>query len=595
MTQLKNTIKSWLKEISKHKGEPDYIAPPEPKKPDVYGLETSFFRNLGSQANDITFIRLQEFAKCVDPAYYDLEGDKLAVKQRKAEIETVKAPLLAQKGKDLVTLSKGLKGMVLDNNKRADEIAKAQEYIDTTVKASKLAAEKLNSLPPFNSFPKELQTEEFKLICKNYSLDLKNVANIQKRSRIFTRETNEDIEELAVSSQKLSAELEKNKKKFSEEFRKSVADSAEKFTANYFDAKDKSEGFAENQDMTTYIDNKKHEMACVEAKINADFTKDSIFDSKETRQLDKLMDNLDDDIQRSNDANKVFIRHNDYDDAIRAMNKVAANLKKYQNFIGTKYKYDKTEKDLVRDTEQKAKALRKLADEATEKLEAYIERKSKQGALNEKGQRRVEVFKKALETTKKIGRVCDNRLIENDAKKASITNNELFKMDAQAAKNTKIHYDKVSDNESLSGIEKMSADVAYYCAKTLEELVSKNRELNKEEKVTAREAIACIVVFEKHLFDPKSKPTLEEYGAQVSIFADDPSFVKAVDLSAAGIRDFVAAKDIKKEVSKVYGRYLENRDKEKQAQAAIKENVDKHLEKQKERNLENNGPVKNPF
>ena len=431
MTQLKNTIKSWLKEISKHKGEPDYIAPPEPKKPDVYGLETSFFRNLGSQANDITFIRLQEFAKCVDPAYYDLEGDKLAVKQRKAEIETVKAPLLAQKGKDLVTLSKGLKGMVLDNNKRADEIAKAQEYIDTTVKASKLAAEKLNSLPPFNSFPKELQTEEFKLICKNYSLDLKNVANIQKRSRIFTRETNEDIEELAVSSQKLSAELEKNKKKFSEEFRKSVADSAEKFTANYFDAKDKSEGFAENQDMTTYIDNKKHEMACVEAKINADFTKDSIFDSKETRQLDKLMDNLDDDIQRSNDANKVFIRHNDYDDAIRAMNKVAANLKKYQNFIGTKYKYDKTEKNLVRDTEQKAKALRKLADEATEKLEAYIERKSKQGALNEKGQRRVEVFKKALETTKKIGRVCDNRLIENDTKIIAIITNCLKWMPRQ--------------------------------------------------------------------------------------------------------------------------------------------------------------------
>ena len=164
------------------------------------------------------------------------------------------------------------------------------------------------------------------------------------------------------------------------------------------------------------------------------------------------------------------------------------------------------------------------------------------------------MFKKALETTKKIGRVCDNRLIENDAKKASITNNELFKMDAQAAKNTKIHYDKVSDNESLSGIEKMSADVAYYCAKTLEELVSKNRELNKEEKVTAREAIACIVVFEKKLFDPKSKPTLEEYGTQVSILANDPSFVKAVDLSAAGIRDFVAAKDITEEASKVYGR-----------------------------------------
>ena len=80
--------------------------------------------------------------------------------------------------------------------------------------------------------------------------------------------------------------------------------------------------------MMAYIDIRKHEISCVEAAMNVDFTKDQIYDASEKNRLKKTMNDLGADIQRSNNANKVFQHHNDYDDAVRAMNTLADDLKK---------------------------------------------------------------------------------------------------------------------------------------------------------------------------------------------------------------------------------------------------------------------------
>ena len=590
-------------EIQTHKSDPSYSAPPEPKKPDVYNLESGFFHDFGSDVNGIVFRRLREFAKCVDPEYYDLEGDKKAVEQRKTEIATAKAPLMAKKGRE-ITAGSNLNKLLEVNKKKTDEVAKAQEYIDCTLKASKLASEKLKALPPINTFPKEILTEEFKGICKNYNKSLNKVARIRNTSRIIINATNGEIKKLAQSSQALRDELEKNKEKFSgeidkdkaefiEEFRKSIADSTDKFTANFFEAREKSKDYAENQDMTAYIDNKKHEISCVEARMNADFKKEWIYDTKEKKQIQKIMNDLNSDIQRSNEANKVFIHHHDYDDAVRAMNTLAVDLKKYQDFIRNKNSSDqKTEREILVDTEKKAMALRESADEAARKMEAYLERKGKQGPLNEKGQRRVEVFKKALETTKKIGHICDDRLTETNTKIISIDNAEILKKDVEAVNKKMSTYEDAVGKGSLPFIERVSAQGALLGIQGLKELAFANRKLNEEEMNMAKEDIALIVIFENKLFNTKSNPTVDEYTEQASLLANDPSFGKAVDLSPVGIRDFIAAKDITEKASNIYGRFMNDKDREKKAQAAIKENVNNQLENHKKRNLENNGPVK---
>ncbi len=358
-------------EINKNAVEPDYIAPPEPKKPETFGLEEKLFNDLSSDVNDDKFRNLREFAKCVDPAYYDLEGDEKAVEQRKAEIAEVKTPLMVKKGREYTS---GQNPTIVDNLK--------------------------------------------------------------------------------------------NKK------------TAEKFNAHYNDAKDKAEGFDKEQNMMAYIDIRKHEISCVEAAMNVDFTKDQIYDAGEKNRLNKAMKDLGADIQRSNDANHVFIRHNDYDDAVRAMNTLADDLKKYQDFIDNRKNSGNTEKEILEKTEKAAKALRESADETTRKLKAYLERKGKEGDLNEKGRRRVEAFKKALETTRSIGYICDDRLIENDTKMMTIDNAEILKNDIKEADRKIFVYKRAANNEDLPDVEKLAALFAVAGAQTLKDLAFGNHDAN---------------------------------------------------------------------------------------------------------------------
>ncbi len=507
----------------------------------------------------------------MDPAYYDLEGDEKAVEQRKAEIAEVKTPLMVKKGREYTS---GQNPTIVDNlkNKKTAEIDKAQKYINSTLKASRLAAEKLKALPDPETIPERLKTFDY----NEYVLSLKKVANIQNISRIFPEKTNNAIKALVDHSRELSVELENNNDKFSKEFRKSVVDSAEKFNAHYNEAKEKAEGFDKEQDMMAYIDIRKHEISCVEAAMNVDFTKDQIYDAGEKNRLNKAMKDLGADIQRSNDANHVFICHNDYDDAVRAMNTLADDLKKYQDFIDNRKNSGNTEKEILEKTEKAAKAIRESADETTRKLKAYLERKGKEGDLNEKGRRRVEAFKKALETTRSIGYICDDRLIENDTKMMAIDNAEILKNDIKEADRKIFVYKRAANNEDLPDVEKLAALFAVASAQTLKDLAFGNHELNEEEMTFAKESIACITVFEKKLFDPNSNPTPDEYGAQVSELANDPAFVKAIDLSPNGIRDFIANKDITKEVSEIYDKY-------------------EQLEDHKDNNLENNGPKEEPL
>lgn len=460
-------------EINKNAVEPDYIAPPEPKKPETFGLEEKLFNDLSSDVNDDKFRNLREFAKCVDPAYYDLEGDEKAVEQRKAEIAEVKTPLMVKKGREYTS---GQNPTIVDNlkNKKTAEIDKAQKYINSTLKASRLAAEKLKALPDPETIPEKLKTFDY----NEYVLSLKKVANIQNRSRIFPEKTNNDIKALVDHSRELSVELEKNNDKFSKEFRKSVVDSAEKFNAHYNDAKDKAEGFDKEQDMMAYIDIRKHEISCVEAAMSVDFTKDQIYDAGEKNRLNKAMKDLGADIQRSNDANHVFIRHNDYDDAVRAMNTLADDLKKYQDFIDNRKNSGNTEKEILEKTEKAAKALRESADETTRKLKTYLERKGKEGDLNEKGRRRVEAFKKALETTRSIGYICDDRLIENDTKMMTIDNAEILKNDIKEADRKIFVYKRAANNEDLPDVEKLAALFAVAGAQTLKDLAFGNHDAN---------------------------------------------------------------------------------------------------------------------
>ena len=155
-------------EIEIHAGDPDYVAPPEPKKPETIDLGKELFNDLGSDVNDDKFRNLREFAKCVDPAYYDLEGDEKAVEQRKAEIAEVKAPLMVKKGREYTLGQNPIKVDILKNKKTA-EIGKAQEYIDSTLKASRLAAEKLKALPDPETLPEDLKTFSYNAINEQIS------------------------------------------------------------------------------------------------------------------------------------------------------------------------------------------------------------------------------------------------------------------------------------------------------------------------------------------------------------------------------------------------------------------------------------------
>lgn len=364
-------------------------------------------------------------------------------------------------------------------------------------------------------------------------------------------------------------------------------------TAHYNEAKTKAEGFDKEQDMMAYIDIRKHEISCVEAAMNVDFTKDQIYDASEKNRLKKTMNDLGADIQRSNNASKVFRHHNDYDDAVRAMNTLADDLKKYQDFIDNRKNSGNTEKEILEKTEKAAKALRESADETTRKLEAYLERKGKEGALNEKGRRRVEAFKKALETTRSIGYICNDRLIENDTKIIAMGNAEMLKNDIKEVDKKVATYQKAVKNENLSGIERTAAAYASGSVQILKEFAFGNRELDEKDKVMAREAFASIIVFEKK-FDLRSNPTFEEYGEQITKLANDPLFGKAVDIRPVGIRDFIASENITQEASKVYSKFIQDKNAERNVQA-VRENVNNQLENHKERNLENKGPVKDSF
>ena len=346
--------------------------------------------------------------------------------------------------------------------------------------------------------------------------------------------------------------------------------------------------------MMAYIDIRKHEISCVEAAMNVDFTKDQIYDASEKNRLKKTMNDLGADIQRSNNANKVFQHHNDYDDAVRAMNTLADDLQKYQDFIDNRKNSGNTEKEILEKTEKAAKALRESADETTRKLEAYLERKGKEGALNEKGRRRVEAFKKALETTRSIGYICNDRLIENDTKIIAMGNAEMLKNDIKEVDKKVATYQNAVKNENLSGIERTAAAYASGSVQILKEFAFGNRELDEKDKVMAREAFASIIVFEKKKFDLRSNPTFEEYGEQITKLANDPLFGKAVDIRPVGIRDFIASENITQEASKVYSKFIQDKNAERNVQA-VRENVNNQLENHKERNLENKGPVKDSF
>lgn len=533
--------------IEQHKGEPDYQEPPEPKRPKELDLETDLFTDLSQGVNSKEFRELREFGKCVDPAYYDLEGDKQAVEKRKAEIAAVKDPLLAEKANELLEGWVGAMSLVFKSNEKAEEIAKAQEYIDSTSKISVLASEKLQNLPSFDTFPKKVQNEKFKNIYDDYYLNLETVASIRNRSMNIIEDTNKDIENLVKASQKLSAELNKNKKKFPEEFRQSVADSVEKFTGHYLETQKKAEGFTASQDMIAYIDVRKHDISCFEASMNVDCTKEQIFDAKESLRIEKAFDALGADIQRSNDANNVFRRHNDYDDAVNAMETLMKDLIQYKNFSGSKISNDNPDKKFLEESEKKAKTLLESADETSRKLETYLERKANEGSLNEKGRKRVEAFKKALETTKSISNICKDALLENDTRLVAMGTAEMLEKDIKIADYNIAAYQAAANDENLSDVERTAAKFAAAGAERLKEFISGNHELDEKEKQEAKEAIASINLFKKKMFDPKGSSDIDEYDKQVVKLAGDPDFSRSINLSLAGIRDFVA-KDVNRDL-----------------------------------------------
>ena len=587
--EYNNKKRQRQEEINEHRGEPGYIVPPDPERSKVCDLSEKLFVYIGSDVNEQTFRNFRECAKCVDPAYYDLEGDEKAVRKRKDEIAAVREPLMAESGR-VYAGGRTLERMDTLNQKKTDEIATAQEYIDFTRKVSRLAAKKLKTLPDPKTLPEEIKTKNY----KEYVSSLRIAANIQNRSRIIIKDTNRVMENLARASQALNGELEQNKNNVSKEFRQSVENNADVFTKHYFTAKEKAKGFADDQDMMAYIDVRKHERSCIEAAMNVDYTREQIFDVKESKQVEKVINALNADIRRSDNANNVFIRHNDYDNAVRAMKALAVNLKEYQDFTRNQSNSGNTEQEILENTEKKAKALRESAAEAAKKLEAYLERKSRSGSLNEKGQKRVETFQKALKTTKSIGHICDNRLFETDARIIAIGNAKMLESDLQAANEKAIAYQEAADNKSLSGIERTAAQHASIGVGVLKDLAAANRELNEKEKALAKDAFASIIIFEENLLDPKSNPTQAEYAAQVSVLSHDPAFGRAVNLSSACIRDFIACEDISDEASKIYDKFFQDKYAERESQVN-KENVNKQQKRQKERNFENKGPVKNPF
>jgi len=85
---------------------------------------------------------------------------------------------------------------------------------------------------------------------------------------------------------------------------------------------------------------------------------------------------LDTNIESAKTANKVFIRHNDYDSALTAMEELKKASRKYAE---TTEKHKDSNK-LIQDA---AKKIQETAKDAQKKIETYLARKAKDGKLNQ--------------------------------------------------------------------------------------------------------------------------------------------------------------------------------------------------------------------
>ena len=258
---------------------------------------------------------------------------------------------------------------------------------------------------------------------------------------------------------------------------------------------------------------------------NKKYTDELIYTAEINIGLDKHMNALDQKISEANASNKVFIKHNDYDEAVRAMQ----TLKE----ITLQYREAKRNKALTKDDGQSVEEVRKKAKEAQEKIRKYVKRKEEEkkhkNSLDAKGTNRLNIMKESA-------KICDGIIREmKDASK--LVNKEI-------EKHNKMVHDTECFNAIDSKIQKAQADAEKVSAedpiriisqgtvdalKTIKDLTQNNDILTEQHMQQAYEAIAKYGVSVSRTLHENKELDQKSYDSYIADVANDPLFRNACD------------------------------------------------------------------
>lgn len=250
---------------------------------------------------------------------------------------------------------------------------------------------------------------------------------------------------------------------------------------------------------------------------------------------------LDKSIAKATQANKVFKKHKDYDDAITAMQQLANASKAYKQL--------RDNASLTEEQRRQIEELKEQARQAQQKINAYVERKETEkknkGKLDNKGTERLDIMKDALDIAYKIQDNMDESLAALDRAAFDKETKELeHKMLSRMRTNRGNIYETAA--MAASPNEKIAGEAAARGLDTITDALEAGGEITPKQQAQLRDAAVKYALYIGGAYPKEGELTAEGYEQMIAATTSDKRFAdKFNDLTREQLQTLAADGDNK--------------------------------------------------
>ena len=224
-------------------------------------------------------------------------------------------------------------------------------------------------------------------------------------------------------------------------------------------------------------------------------------------------------IAKAKQANKVFTKHNDYDDAIKAMEELAKASNAYKKLRDSNGFSEEQRKEIEK--------LREQARQAQQKINAYVERKETEkknkGKLDSKGTNRLDIMKGALNIACEIQNNMDENLSALDSAALEKETKELEqKMLSRMRTNRGNIYEAAAMANNPN--EKIAGEAAAKGIDTIADALETGGEITPEQQAQLRDAAVKYALYIGGAYPKEGELTAEGYEQMIAATTSDKRF-----------------------------------------------------------------------